>query len=78
MSTIKRRTRAPAAHGITAAAVTAYRAADRAALHAELRLQPWAVSPLDAVGVCPWPPTAAGAAAWPQSVALREALEVAL
>ena len=78
MSTPRRRTRAPAAHGITAAALAAFKAGNRKALHHELRLRPWAVSPLDAAGECPWPPTTAGATSWPSSVALREALEAAL
>ena len=78
MSTTRYRRRSPGAHGITPAAITAYRADDRKSLHAELRLPPWASSPLDAVGECPWPHGTAGATTWPLVVELREALEAAL
>lgn len=75
MSTPRRRTRAPAAHSITPAAVAAYRSGDQHTLHAELHLPPWQVSPLDAVGDCPWPQNSAGAITWPASAALRAELE---
>lgn len=77
MSTTRYRRRAIGAHQITPAALAAYRAEDRKALHHELRLPPWQVSPLDAHGDCPWPPTTAGATSWPLSCELREALEAA-
>lgn len=75
MATTHYRRRAPAAHGITAAALEAFKAGNRKTLHHELRLQPWASSPLDAQGACPWPASCAGAVAWPKAVELRELLE---
>lgn len=62
---------------VTPAAVAAYRAKDYAALHAELRLAPWEVSPLDAWGDCPWTGRSAGGDTWGQAVQLRAELEAA-
>jgi hypothetical protein len=62
---------------VTPAAVAAYRAKDYAALHLELRLAPWEVSPLDAWGDCPWPSRTGGGDTWDQAVQLRAELEAA-
>lgn len=62
---------------ITPAAVAAFAAGDHAALHAELRLAPWEVSPLDAWGDCPWPAGTGAGSSWDQAVALRAELEEA-
>lgn len=78
MGTIRRRKHTERTGRVTPAAVAAFRAGDKAALHAELRLRPWQASPIAAVGACPWPASCAGAVAWPQSVALREVLEASL
>lgn len=59
---------------ITAAAVEAWNAGDRMALHRALGLRPWQVSPLDATGDCPHPDDTAGARSWPKAAALREEL----
>jgi len=75
MSTIKRKPRLQRAGRITPEAVAAYQHGDKIALHAALRLPPWQLSPLDAVGACPYPPRAAGATTWPDSVSLRAELE---
>jgi hypothetical protein len=60
---------------MTPAAVAAFRAGDRAALHDELGLKSWQPSPLDVGGRCPWPAGTAGAKAWPEMVAVRAQLE---
>jgi len=77
MSTIKRKPRLQRAGRITPDAVAAFRADDRESLHAALRLPPWQLSPLDAIGECPYPHGAAGATTWPDSVSLRVELEAA-
>lgn len=60
---------------VTAAATAAFKAGDDVTLRSQLRLRPWQVSPLHAVGACPWPANCAGATTWPDSVALRAELE---
>lgn len=55
-------------------AVAAYRAGDEMELHRVLRLRPWQVSPLHAVGDCPYSSNSAGGKTWADSVLLREAL----
>lgn len=75
MATVRRKKRGAHTGRVTPAAVAAYRAGDWLALHTELRLPPWQVSPLDAVGPCPWPASMAGARTWADSVALRAELE---
>lgn len=75
MATIRRKKHTERHGRITDAALAAFRAGDRRTLHAELRLPPWAASPLDAEGACPWPHGTAGASAWPLSCELREALD---
>lgn len=77
MGTIKRRPRLQHSGRITPEAVAAYQDGDKIALHAALRLPPWQLSPLDAVGACPYPHGAAGAMTWPDSVSLRVELEAA-
>jgi hypothetical protein len=68
---IKRRAEKARAHPITLAALEAFVIGDRAALHGALNLKPWHVSPLDAVGECPWRAGTAGALGWPLAVSLR-------
>lgn len=45
------------------------------AVKAELRIPPYAASPLDADGPCPYPGNAGIAHTWPAAVQLREQLE---
>ena len=73
----KRKKRArPLAAKITPAAVEAYRAGDRRALHRQLRRKPWKVSPLDVhEGPCPMHPSYVASGTWPQMQALRAVLE---
>lgn len=74
----RRITRNLARGRITPAAVAAYREGDMRTLHKALNLPPWQASPVAAVGPCPWPAGTAGAATWPDSTALREALRCAV
>ena len=74
MGTIRRRQRTQQSGRITPEVRSAFEALDRSRLHAELRLPPWQVSPLDVSGPCPWPKATAGASTWLDSVALLEAL----
>lgn len=73
----KRQNRNIARNRITPAAVEAFKAGNRLELHRALNLPPWQASPLDAVGVCPWPEQSAGALSWASSVRLREELQCA-
>ena len=75
MTTIKRKRHTQQVGRITDEAIEAFRSGDELALHRALRLPPWQISPLAAVGECPWPATCGGATSWPDSVALREELE---
>lgn len=77
MTTIRRRTRNQQAGRITPEAVAAFVAGDHAALQRALRLPPWQVSPLNAVGACPYPSGTGGADTWDDSLALRGQLESA-
>lgn len=74
MATLRRRKHVERAGRMTPEAVSAFEAGDRTTLHRLLRLPPWQVSPLDAVGECPWPDRSAGANTWPDSMALRAEL----
>lgn len=74
---MKRKPRIPNRTRITPAAVEAFKAGDVAELRKALQLRPWETSPLDAVGVCPWPERSAGALSWASSVRLREELQCA-
>ncbi len=60
---------------VTDETVALYAAGDKTALHQALRLPPWQVSPLEAVGECPYPPRSGGGNTWAESVALRAELE---
>jgi hypothetical protein len=53
-------------------ALEAWKAGDRAGLHAALGLKPWMLSPLDTS--CPYPPGSGAAASWPHIVELRRQL----
>lgn len=77
MGTLHRRKRSEQTGRITADAIEAYRAGDVMALQRALRLPPWHVSPLRAVGTCPSPAGDASSETWPAAVALREQLEAA-
>lgn len=66
----------PLAAKITPVAVEAYRAGDRRALHRQLRLKPFQVSPLDVhEGPCPFHPSYVASETWAHMQALRAALE---
>ena len=54
--------------------VDAFNADDDDKLSSLLRLKPWEISPLEAVGECPYPPGTGGALSWPHARALREEL----
>lgn len=71
---MKRKPRIPNRTRITPAAVEAFKAGDVAELRKALQLRPWETSPLDAVGVCPWPPSSAGGRTWAKALELRGAL----
>ena len=65
-------------HAITPAVTEAYAARDRTSLHQLLHLPPWAPSPLDAAGECPWPAGSVGMQTWSLAQKLRaEIKEVA-
>jgi len=74
MGMVRRRKHSDRSGRITNAAVAAFKAGDERTLHRELRLPPWQVSPLTAVGSCPWPAGSGGERTWADSVALREVL----
>lgn len=74
MPTKRKRKGRGLASRITPEAIAAWSAGDSVALKRALRLPPWQLSPLDAVGDCPWHGLTAGATTWPDSVALREEL----
>jgi hypothetical protein len=59
---------------IPRAVIEAYKAGDNDTLCVLLDLKPWEISPLEAVGECPYPRTSAGGRSWPKAVALREEL----
>lgn len=64
---------------ITPAAVEAFKVEDWMALHRALGLKPWHVSPLDAVGPCPYRDDgSAGAEFWPLARLLRAQLAAAV
>jgi hypothetical protein len=60
--------------GISAAAIEAWRAGDRAELHRTLQLRPWHPSPLTVTAHCPYPPASPTAASWPRVLDLRREL----
>jgi hypothetical protein len=60
---------------ITPEMIKAFNDDDDDRLISLLRLKPWEVSPLEAVGECPYPPGTCGALSWPQARALRNELE---
>jgi hypothetical protein len=68
---VKRRAGKRREHLVTPAAIAAFQANDRAALHRILDLRPWHASPLFAVGACPWPPGTAGSLTWDLVTDLR-------
>lgn len=77
MATTKRKRRTERSGRITPEAIAAFRAGDARALHRALRLPVFQVSPLYAVGKCPWPAGSGGGMTWADSVALRAELEAA-
>lgn len=62
---------------VTPAAVQAFIAEDDDALRELLGLKPWEISPLKAVGQCPFASSSMGARSWPRAQMLREQLEAA-
>jgi len=77
MATTRKRLNRIPKNRISPEAVRAFNAGDVMALQWALRLSPWHVSPLEAVGDCPYPDYVAGGQTWAAVVALREALESA-
>lgn len=60
---------------LTAEAVAAFRVGDWMALHHALRLPPWHVSPLDAIGKCPVKSPGSGwSDTWDAALQLRSLL----
>ena len=72
---VKRRLAKVKENRITPAAVIAFRAGDREALHRALALRPWEVSPLDVhEGESPWPGNSGGAQSWEKAKLLSAEL----
>jgi len=72
---VKKRSAKAKPYRVTPAAVAAFNAGDREALHLALGLPPYVVSPLRVDdGPCPWPPGCAGHMGWPIALALRDEL----
>lgn len=74
---IKKRPAKRREYPITPQAIAAFRAGDRTGLHRSLGVRPWQVSPIDALGPCPWPDGTAGAASWALSSQLLAELAAA-
>ena len=75
----KRVKRQPQRHGLTEAALAAWRIGDKAALRGALGIKPWQISPFDVAGYRPTPGRTPNAydQSWPRALELRKALMLA-